>query len=418
MNGVFSGVEVAQRRVLGAGVAVDERRVPLGERAAPRVLPGQPHRRARRATSEPNANSSAVAQSTSPELAIATRRSICGFNLGWTVNPSGGLAYASAIRLMTSSGTAVVRCCDGVSCSMSGSGTALPVALRVSTNTFSSCVWKSLSAASASSRVMSPRPTSASVYSFRTLRLRVDDVVHQRLGERRVVRLVVPASAVADHVDDDVLLELAPELDRELRHPNARLRVVAVHVEDRRRDHARDVGAVQRRARRGRRGREADLVVHDHVDGAAGAVPAQLREVQRLGHHALAGEGGVAVHQQRQHGEPGLALVEHVLLGPHDALEHRVDRLQVRRVRGQRHRDLLAVGRAERALGAEVVLHVAGALRGARVDVALELVEDLGVRLADDVGEHVEPAAVRHADDDLVQLLVARPRRAPRRAAR
>jgi hypothetical protein len=30
--------------------------------------------------------------------------------------------------------------------------------------------------------------------------LRVDQVVHQRLGERRVVRLVVPAPPVADHV--------------------------------------------------------------------------------------------------------------------------------------------------------------------------------------------------------------------------
>ena len=39
-----------------------------------------------------------------------------------------------------------------------------------------------------------------------------------------------------------------------------------------------------------------------------------------------------------------------------------------------------------------------------RVEVPLELGEDLLVRLADDVGQHVEPAAVGHADDDLVQL--------------
>ena len=51
------------------------------------------------------------------------------------------------------------------------------------------------------------------------------------------------------------------------------------------------------RARRGRRGREADLVVDDDVHGAAGAVAAQLRQVQRLGDHALAGERRVAVHQ-------------------------------------------------------------------------------------------------------------------------
>ena len=53
---------------------------------------------------------------------------------------------------------------------------------------------------------------------------------------------------------------------------------------------------------------------------------------------------------------------------------------------------------------AEVVLHVAGAVRRLRVHVTLELVEDLLVRLADDVGQHVQPAAVGHADDDLVQV--------------
>ena len=64
------------------------------------------------------------------------------------------------------------------------------------------------------------------------------------------------------------------------------------------------------------------------------------------------------------------------------------------------------LGAAKWPVGAEVVLDVARALRAARVDVALELVEDLRVGLADDVGEHVEPAAVRHADDDLVEPVV------------
>ncbi len=64
---------------------------------------------------------------------------------------------------------------------------------------------------------------------------------------------------------------------------------------------------------------------------------------------------------------------------------------------------MVARAGGELALGAEVVLHVAGALHRARVDVALELAEDLAVLLADDVGEHVEPAAVRHPDGDLVE---------------
>jgi len=36
---------------------------------------------------------------------------------------------------------------------------------------------------------------------------------------------------------------------------------------------------------------------------------------------------------------------------------------------------------------------------------ALELAEDLGIGLARNVGEHVEPATVRHTDADLVQVL-------------
>ena len=121
---------------------------------------------------------------------------------------------------------------------------------------------------------------------------------------------------------------------------------------------------VERRARVFRGGGEADLVVDHHVHGAAGAVAAQLRQVERLGDHALAGEGGVAVDRERQHGVALQPTVDPVLLGPDDALEHRVDRLQVRRVR--HHRDLdrvLVVGGGELAVHAQVVLHVAGALR-------------------------------------------------------
>ena len=50
---------------------------------------------------------------------------------------------------------------------------------------------------------------------------------------------------------------------------------------------------------------------------------------------------------------------------------------------------------------AEVILHVARALRRVRIELALELEEDLPVALAHDVGEHVETAAVRHAHHDL-----------------
>ena len=43
-----------------------------------------------------------------------------------------------------------------------------------------------------------------------------DLAVHERLGERRLVALVVAVPAVAEHVDDDVAVELLAELQGQL----------------------------------------------------------------------------------------------------------------------------------------------------------------------------------------------------------
>ena len=84
---------------------------------------------------------------------------------------------------------------------------------------------------------------------FERGRMRVDGLVHQRLGECRLVALVVAVAAIAEHVDDDRLLKFLPELGRDLGREHHRLRIVAVDVEDRRFDHLGDVGGIRRRAR-------------------------------------------------------------------------------------------------------------------------------------------------------------------------
>ena len=162
--------------------------------------------------------------------------------------------------------------------------------------------------------------------------LGVDHLVHGRVCHRRVVTLVVAAAAVAQHVDDDVLVEGLAEVDRQPGHPDARLRVITVDVEYRCTCHLRDVGAVLGRSGILRSGGEADLVVDDDVDGPAGAVTPQQRQVQCFGHHALAGEGGVSMHHHRHHAETArvlLGAVDKILLGAHQALQHRVHGLQV-----------------------------------------------------------------------------------------
>ena len=107
--------------------------------------------------------------------------------------------------------------------------------------------------------------------------LGLDDGVHPRLGVAGVVPFVVAVSPVAHQVDDDVLVEFLAEPEGEAGGPQARLGVVAVHMEDRRLHHLGDIGRVQRRTGRLGGGREPQLVVDHHVDGAPGAITGQLR---------------------------------------------------------------------------------------------------------------------------------------------
>lgn len=78
--------------------------------------------------------------------------------------------------------------------------------------------------------------------------LGVDDVVHQRLGQRRIISLVVSAFAVADHVDDNVLVEPLSEVERQRGHSDTRLGVISVDVEDGRLNHSCNIRGVDRRA--------------------------------------------------------------------------------------------------------------------------------------------------------------------------
>ena len=94
------------------------------------------------------------------------------------------------------------------------------------------------------------------------------------------------------------------------------------------------------------------------------------------------------------------------LVGPRAALDHRVHVLEVTRVGGQRDGDAAPVARPVGAGRAVVVLHVAGAALGRRGVhrqrlLALELGQDRLVGASDRVGQHVEPAAVRHPEHDL-----------------
>ena len=115
--------------------------------------------------SEPNASSSANAQSMPPSRAILARRSSTGFTRGCGEKPVGRSTCASAIFSSTA-WVMEVGIFAGICCSDSTDGLATAGCFsssRTSLKTCSSWLEKSRSAFSASSTEMSPRPISASV---------------------------------------------------------------------------------------------------------------------------------------------------------------------------------------------------------------------------------------------------------------
>lgn len=168
--------------------------------------------------------------------------------------------------------------------------------------------------------------------------------------------------------------------------------------------------------------RPAHLVVHHEVHGAAGGVLGEVAQLQRLRHHALPAEGGVAVDEEA-HGARPRPVVGELLLRAHGAHHHGGHGLQVagvgRQVDAQGPRPgrvrphpravagegavvvrqasrapLEGLVHAEQHGGAQVVLDVP------RLQVAapgLELGEEGAQRLVQRVGQHVEAPAVRHA---------------------
>src|SRR5437867_3096006 len=73
--------------------------------------------------------------------------------------------------------------------------------------------------------------------------------VKHRLGERRLVRLVVSVTAIADYVDQKILAELRAILDRQADDLDARLCIVGVDVNDRNLEALGEIAGVARRPR-------------------------------------------------------------------------------------------------------------------------------------------------------------------------
>ena len=240
----------------------------------------------------------------------------------------------------------------------------------------------------------------------------LDPFVHHRLRVGRLVGLVVTVAAIAHQIDHDVAMEFVAVHHREPHSRETRLRIVGVHVHDRRIEAFGEIARVVGGAAFARFGGEADLIVEDQMERAAGRVAGKSREIEGLRDDALARERGVSVQQDRErdvHVELHRRTAPIRLVRAGATLDDRIHRFQMAGIGRNHHGDVLAARRVVHPLSAVVILHVTGTgvppFRFSRLlaATALELCEDRFIWNVHDVRQHVESSTVRHADGRLAR---------------
>ncbi len=98
-------------------------------------------------------------------------------------------------------------------------------------------------------------------------------------------------------------------------------------------------------------------------------------------------------------------IAEHALAGTGFALDHWIDRFEVGRVCSEAHADV-PLGELTDALVSEVIFHIAISGDEARLVVRREFVEESGEGFPDEIREHIQATAVRHAHLDFEHSLL------------
>ena len=108
-------------------------------------------------------------------------------------------------------------------------------------------------------------------------------------------------------------------------------------------------------------------------------------------------------------------VVRAVLLGAHAAQRHRVHKLEMARVETKRQMHLFARRRRPIVAVTQMIFHVT--VTDGQLRIIGKLAENLARAFANDIGQHVQAAAMSHAENDFLDALCRRPFRSPGPAA-
>jgi hypothetical protein len=235
--------------------------------------------------------------------------------------------------------------------------------------------------------------------------LGVDAFVHEWLGERWLIGLVVAVLSVADKVDNNIRAELGTPVSGKLADIVDGLNIISVDVEDWGIDGLGDIGTVCGGTSETWVSGETNLVVHNHVDGTAGGVGWERVEAQALVNDTLRSERSITMEQDTHGSGMGLFVVVVVLDGTGLAENDWILSLQMGWVGNKGQLNTLSRWSWALEVHTQMVLDISRALILSS-STTRKLAEDRLVWLADDVGENVKTTTMWHADDNILDAIV------------
>ena len=186
----------------------------------------------------------------------------------------------------------------------------------------------------------------------------IDFGVEGRLSEARFVPFVVAVAAIADEIENNILVKALAEFECQLNDGSGGERIVPIDVEDGEAEGFSWSGAVASGAGVFGDSGEGDLVINDDVDGAAGAVAFEAGEVEGFGDDALSDESAVSVNEDGDNFFAFDGILAEALAGAGLAFDDGVDGFEMAGVGSEGEEDFLSGRGGDFIFVAEMVFDV------------------------------------------------------------
>ena len=222
------------------------------------------------------------------------------------------------------------------------------------------------------------------------------------MGEVRFVSLVVTVAAIADDIEDDVLMEFLTKFESQLDDGGGSQGIVSVDVKNRQTNSFSRSGAVASGAGVIGQSGKCDLIIDDDVDGSARAVSFEAGKIDGFSNDTLSDKSTISVDEDGNNFFPFDGVVPKALPGAGFSFHHRVDGLEVAGIGCKGKTDFFPMGGSDLIFIAEVVFHVPVTQNSFRDIVFMKFGEEFTAGFSKSVHENVQAAAVGHTDDDLI----------------